>query len=421
MYLDALDPVRTSATQLDVATCQRFAIQGESMLLKTLLEGARPTLTQTQVMDSLVVHNILKDDMMKEHFLKLIDHGHIQIARYQNLKEKNVQGLQAYFLSTLQKGLKEGESFHNYSAFPFLEKMDLTVRRNFQRNIVDAVVNHHYSVKTQDVDAEHVEQMEYYLRDLQQLDWTLRGRFVEMGPFTKGFDNLFLKSFHILKSNGQKNEEVVALCKEMMANCNFQNTRSIYYHALETVSPHFSLESKKVVKGLIDMCYNESIASTMSDSKYNISFEAGAEELIQCLEDKVVPLNKEEVLLIPTNDAKYFTWESLADLFIEVEQLQLDKKISRLEALEQYKRQNSIQKPALKFAKYLTLGLAPSLLPLGTGIVEIITTGINLIAGDMVSEKLKKPSQREVLGEIQTYKEKQKVAEKAIKFTSVSN
>lgn len=80
MYLDALDPVRTSATQLDEATCQSFRVQGESILLKTLLEGARPIVTQTQIMDSLVIHTILEDDEMKNHFLQLIDHGHIQLS-----------------------------------------------------------------------------------------------------------------------------------------------------------------------------------------------------------------------------------------------------------------------------------------------------------------------------------------------------
>lgn len=421
MYLDALDPVRTSKSQLDEATCQSFRVQGESILLKTLLEGARPIVTQTQIMDSLVIHTILEDDVMKNHFLQLIDHGHIQIARYPNLKAKNVQGLQAYFLSTLQKGLKDGESFHNYSAFPFLEELSLDERRKFQQDIIDAVSNQHFSFKSDYVKAEHIEQLEAYLRNLHQFDWTLRGRFTEMGPFTKGFDDLFLKGYHTLKSHEHENEEVVALCQEMMAHRTFQNTRSIYYHALDAISPHYSIESKKMVKGLIDMCYNESIASTLPDNKYNMSFETGAEELILCLEGKQEPLHKEGVLLIPSKDKDYFTWESLADLLVEVENLQLTKKITRLEALEEYKRQNSIRKPALKLAKYAALGLAPSLIPLGTGIVEIVTTGLNLIAGDMISEKLKKPSQKEVIHEFQKYREKQKVAEKAISFTSVSN
>lgn len=421
MYLDALDPVRTSTSQLDKATCQSFRVQGESILLKTLLEGARPIVTQTQIMDSLVIHNVLEDEMTKKHFLQLIDHGHIQIARYPNLKEKNVQGLQAYFLSTLQKGLKEGESFHNYSAFPFLENLSVDVRRKFQQDIIDAVSNHHFSFKSDYVEHENINQMEKYLRNLQQVDWTLRGRFTEMGPFTKGFDDLFLRGFHILQSNEHANEEVVALCNEMMAHRTFHNTRSIYYHALEAISPHYSVASKKLVKGLIDMCYNESIASTLPDNKYNMSFESGAEDLILCLEGKQEPLHKEDVLLIPSSDKDYFTWESLTDLLVEVENLQHTKKITRLEALEQYKRQNSIRKSAMKLAKYAALGLAPSLIPLGTGIVEIVTTGLNFIAGDMITEKLKKPSQKEVIQEFQKYREKQKVANQAITFTSVSN
>src|SRR5699024_10945023 len=143
---------------------------------------------------------------------------------------------------------------------------------------------------------------------------------------------------------------------------------------------NFSLEARGFVKGLIDMCYNESIASTIPGSPYKISIEKGAEGLIQCLEHHEKPLDKEEVLLIHKNDAKYFTWESLSYVFREVDQLQRDQNISRIEALEEYKAQNSLQKPVLKFAKYITLGLAPSLLPLGEGIVQIIASGINFIA-----------------------------------------
>lgn len=420
MYLDALDPVRTSETQLDKKTCRNFAIQGESMLVKTLLEGTRPTLTQTQVMDSKVIHNILWDKQMKDHFLSLIDNGHINIAIYKNLKEKRIHGLQSYFLKTLQKGLKEGESFHNYSTLPFLQHLDDDVRRNFHRKVIDAVTNHYYNFQVDGVKSEYVEVMIDYLENLQALDWALRGRFKQMGAFTKGFDDLFIKNYHILKENRQKNDEVVELTKEMITRQSFQNTRSRYYHFLETVGSNFSSESKKLVKGLVDMCYNESIASTIPGSKYNISIEKGAEDLIQCLEHKGEPLNKEEVLLIPKNDAKFFTWESLANVFLEVDILQKEKRLSRLEALEKYKSHNSIQKPAIKFAKYITLGLGPTLLPGGEGIVKIITTGINFIAGDAVSEKFKRPTQKEVLSEIQQYKGKRKITEKAIKFTSVT-
>lgn len=420
MYLDALDPVRTSESQVDKNTSRNFAIQGESMLVKTLLEGARPTLTQTQVMDSKVIHNILSNTEMRDHFLSFISNGHINIAIYKNLKQQGIHGLQSYFLKTLQYGLKEGESFHNYSTLPFLQKLDDNVRKNFHRKIIDAVSNHYYDYTTDGVDSEYVEFMGDYLNNLHLLDLALRGRFTEMGPFTKGFDDLFMQSFHTLKENRQKHDEVVALCKELITRYNFYNTRSRYYHYLDLIGSNFSTEAKGFVKGLVDMCYNESIASTIPGSPYNISIEEGAEGLIQCLENNEKPLAKEEVLLVHKNDAKYFTWESLASLFREVDQIQKEQNISRLEALEEYKAQNSIQKPVLKFAKYITLGLAPSLVPLGEGIVQIITSSINFLAGDFINEKLKRPSPKEVLSEIHNYREKQKVAEQAIKFTSIT-
>lgn len=420
MYLDALDPVRTSESQLDTDTCMNFNVQGESMILKTLLEGERPALTQTQVMDSKVIHNILWEQENRDHFLALISSGHINIAMYENLRAQGIYGLQSYFLKTLENGLIDGESFHNYSMLPFLQDLDDDVRRNFHRKIIDAVTNHYYDFKTDGVSHEYVEFVENYVNNLHSIDWALRGRFKKMGPFTKGFDDLFLQGYYILKENLQEDDEILILCQEMITRYKFYNTRSRYYHYLDLLSKDFSLRAKRIVKSLVDMCYNESIASTMPRSQYNFSIEKGSEDLIKCLEQKEKPLSKEEVLIVPKKDTKYFTWESLAYLFKEVDQIQREHNLSRLEALEDYKARNSLQKPALKIAKYVTLGLAPSLIPYGDGIMQIITFGANLVVGDLINETFKRPSTKEVISEIQDYKEKRKVLEKAIKFTSVT-
>src|SRR5699024_1562619 len=239
-------------------------------------------------------------------------------------KEKGIQGLQSYFLKTLEKGLKEGDSFHNYSALPFLQKLDDKTRREFHRQVIDSVTSHSYSFQNSDVGNDNVDYMKEYLMNLQDIDWALRGRFTEMGAFTKEFDTLFKQNYRILKTNRPKHDEVVALCNEMIIRQDFQNTRSRYYHFLDIIGENYSDESKKLVKGLIDMCYNESIASTISNSNYHFSFEKGSEDLIKCLEEKEKEktLSKEDILLINKKDAQYFTWESIADMLLEVEHLQ---------------------------------------------------------------------------------------------------
>lgn len=418
MYLDALDPVRTSESQLDREKCGQFSTQGQSMLIKTLLEGQAPTLTQTQVMDSKVVHDILWETGMRDHFLSLIKHGHIHVAMYKNLKQERVQGLQSYFLKTLQKGLKDGESFHNYSTLPFMQDLRQDIRQNFQKKIIDAVSNHYFDFQVDGVDPVYVEAMEAYLENLRDIDYALRGQFVEMGAFTKGFDDLVRQGYLILKSNEQANDEVIALCDEMMKH-QFHNTRSAYYNFLDRKKKHFSYQARQLVKGLIDMSYNESVASSIPNNTVNLSLEDHIKSLVHCFEAEEDKVQAEALQIVAHHDSNYLTWESLADMLVEVDHIQKEKQVTRQEALHLYKQKHNAKKPAMKIAKYITLGLGPSLIPLGEGIVQMVATGVNFIAGDFMNEKLKKPSQREIAEDIQSVRTKRKLAKQAIEFTSL--
>lgn len=419
MYLDTLDPVRTSEYQHDIETCQKYAIQGEAMLLKTLLEGNRPTLTQTQVMDSKVIHNILWDPEARDPFLSFIKNGHINVALYKNLKANNIQSLQNYFLQTLQKGLKEDESFHHYSCLPFMQELDDCVRIKFQRKITDALTNNYYNFTVDGVNPKYVEYMEAYVKNLHLLDWELRGQFVGMGPFTKSFDHLFIEGCHILASNELVSEEILQLCEDMLRQQKFHNTRSIYYHFLEEHA-NSTPKAKEFVKNLVDICYNESIASTLPNSECNISIERHLKNLISCTENTGNILSKEKVLLIPKRSEKYFTWEALKFLFQEIDNLQEKKNLSRLEAIEDYRSQTKLQLPVMKTAKYLTVGLATSLIPFGEDLIEIVTNSLGLVTDDVLSEVTKKPSLRDISNEIIQNNEQKVMAKKAHEFTLIT-
>lgn len=419
MYLDALDPVRTSEAQLEQEKCLQFSTQGQSILIKTLLEGKQPTLTQTQVMDSKVVHDILWDPNMRQPFLTLIKQGHIHVAMYKNLKAEKTYGLQSYFLKTLQKGLKDDESFHSYSTLTFLQDLDKEVRKKFQMKVIDAMQNHHFDFHIDGVAKEDVEAMEAYLENLRNIDYALRGKFVEMGAFTKEFDQLVRQSCQLLLQSENKNEEIISLCNQMMRR-QFYNTRSIYYNFLDEMKTHYSAHTIKFLKGLVDMCYNESVASSLPNQPLNISLEEDLSSLIQYFGRQEDNVKGEDLQISTYHDSNYLTWESLKDLLLEVDHLQNEKQMTRIEALQHFKNKYTLQKPAMKIAKYISLGLGPSFIPFGEGIVQVIATGVNFIAGDFINEKLKKPSQSEIFKDIQTAKTKRQLVKDAIHFTSAT-
>lgn len=419
MYLDTLDPVRTSEYQHDIETCQKYAVQGEAMLLKTLLEGNCPVLTQTQVMDSKVIHNILWDKEARDPFLSFIKKGHIHVALYKNLKANNILSLQSYFLKTLQKGLKEGESFHHYSCLPFMQELNDDVRRKFQLKISDALMNNYYNFSTEDVKPEHVEYMEAYVKNLYLLDWELRGRFVEMGPFTKNFDQLFEEKCNLLMNEERADREILGLCKDMLQYGKFHSTRSAYYHFLEA-HDNSTNRVKEFIKSLVDICYNESIASTLPNNKCNISIEQRFKNLTSYTERVGETLSKEEVLIVPRRNVKYFTWDALEHLFDNIDDLQKKRNISRLEAIETYRAQTKLQLPVMKMAKYLTVSLTTSLIPFGDDLIEIVTDGLNFVAEEAIVEATKKPSLRDISDEIIRNTEQRLMAQKAHEFTLIT-
>ncbi len=424
MYLDALDPVRTSNISGDSEKSKLYGIQGEAVLFKTLLEGKKPTLTQTQVMDSTVIHRILeKNSNDKNAFLSLVRNKQINIAMYSQLRENNVYGLKGYFLKTLQKGLKDNENFHHYSYLDFIQKLDKKNRVKFQEKIIDAIIHNHYQVKIDAVDAKDIEKTQLYIHNLSLLDYELRGQFISMGPFRKNFDTLVQKGCYTFLKNEQLSQDVHLLCQNILQHNNFANTRSIYYNFLADYE-NATDEAKALIKSLIDLCYNESIASTLPSHDYSLSFDSHLYELIEHADRSQEPLKKEQVLLVPSNDQSYFTWESINAFFKEIESLQSKHNISRLEAIETYKQQFGIHKPIIKVAQYLTLGLAPNIIPFGeviaNPIIEIVSNSIELVAGDMVEGKLKRPSIQDVAADLAEFKQQKIVAQKAYDFTLIT-
>lgn len=421
MYLDALDPVRTSQYLHDVEMCMQYGVQGETTLLKTLLEGKKPTLTQTQIIDSKVIHNIMDNDANeRDAFLELIRNKQINVAMYPQFQANNIYGLKNYFFKTLQKGLKENESFHHYSSLYFLQELEDNVRRQFQEKMIDAITNHHYQLKVDGVPAEQVEYMQQYIHNLSLLDFELRGQFVTMGAFQKNFDSLVQKGCHSFLKNELLSEDVHLLCRDILQHNHFVNTRSIYYDFLKNYS-NATDEAKTLIKNLVDLSYNESIASTLPNHSCSLSFDSHLDELITHADSKHEPLKKEQILLISRKDESFFTWESLNFFFKEVEALQNKKKISRLEAIEQYQKQFGIHKPIMKTAKYLVLGLVPNIVPFGEAItnpvLEIISNSIESVVGDVVSDTFKNPTLKDVTTYLSEFKTNKAVAQKAYEFT----
>lgn len=421
MYIDAIDPVRTSQSQHSLEKCIQYGIQGETTLLKTLLEGRKPTLTQTQIIDSRVIHNIMEsEDKQRAAFLDLISNNQIQVAMYPNLRENKTLSLTNYFLQTLQKGLKADESFHHYSSLHFMQELEDDVRKAFQKNMIDAITHNHYHFHVDGVPKEQSEYMQLFVHHLSLLDFELRGNFVPMGPFRKDFDSLVKEGCQFFIDSPKLDEDVHLLCRSILKNNHFSNTRSIYYDFLEKYADA-SEQSKELVKQLIDISYNESVASALPSHDCSLSIYQHFQGLIEHAERGSGPLTKEEILLISRKEDHYFTWESIQAFFYEVNRIQQEKNWSRLEAITHYQKQFSIHKPIMKVAKYLTLGLAPSIIPFGGAIadpiIEVFSKSAELVVGDALGDALKRPSIQDVTAELAYMKEQKVIAEKAYSFT----
>lgn len=416
MFLDLLDTIKTSENFHKIDACKANAVQGESMLYYLLLTGQTPTLTQTQAMDSKIIHNILNDGKSRSAFLTLLATGKIQLELYTG---SGARSLQDYFKKSLMYGLNEGTDFFNFSTMPFLEQYDPKIRKNLQANIVSALQDNCYDFKTDGVCAEHIDYLTGIIDDMQDIDRAIRGNCLYCKAYQKNMDDLVWRHCQELMKSEETDTSFLKLCYDIISKYDYGNRRSAYYKYLDILKQDYSNDDIEKMKQLVDNCYNEALASSTNNNACNLNISSKFADLAQPIQQNGNVTKKEIIKIRPSRADQYLTWETLSQIMTEVERIEKVKKLSRTDALTEYKRKQSF-KPIVSTVKYLEIGAVTSLIPGIPDVVEILSDVISGAVSDAVGDKLKKPSLHDITVSAKDGAKKTQIANNAIEFLSMT-
>lgn len=412
MFLDLLDTIKTSENHKTPGECKMNAAIGESMLYYLMLSGEKPILNQTQLMDSSIIHNILRDEKNKKHFLKIIKNGNIKLSLYTG---NGARSLQDYFKKSLTYGIDNETDFFDFSIMPFLKEYDLNVRRNLNKNIISAIEDNSYNFKSDGVKAEHSDYIADIVDGIQDIDKTIRGEYLVGNTYKKNIDDLFKKQCMGIINDENINSEFLEHCQRMLGKTDYKNRRSIYYKYIENMKSDYSNESTEKIRQIVDNCYNEASASLINNNGYSLNFSSNFIDLIKPVQINGNVEEKKIIQFKSSDDDKYLTWEILTDIMEEVESIKNEKKLSQIEALKEYKKKQYL-KPIISVSKYVGVTAMGSVIPAIPGVFEIISN----VFLDGVGEKMRKPSLEEMSGEVKNMRKNIKVVEKTIEFISMS-
>ena len=149
MFLDLFDTVRTSPKVNDLETCENSTTQAEIALFYLMIMGFRPTLTQTQIMDSNTIIKIVRSKY-KDSFLRLLNKGYIRISLY-----PGTNSIQEHFLRAMKMGL-DGSNDFEFSSIPFMSDMMQRDEKHYSQSI-DACINGYYNYQCDGIKPEHSE------------------------------------------------------------------------------------------------------------------------------------------------------------------------------------------------------------------------------------------------------------------------
>lgn len=412
MFLDLLDTIKTSENHNTREDCEINAASGESMLYYLMLSGEKPILNQTQLMDSSIIHNILRDERNKKHFLEIIKNKNINLSLYTG---NGARSLQDYFKKSLTYGLENDTEFFDFSIMPFLKEYDLNVRKNLNKNIISAIEDNSYKFKSDGVKAEHTEYIMDIIDDIQDIDRAIRGEYLVGNTYKKNIDDLFKKQCIGIINDENMDSEFLELCQRMFTKNDYKNRRSIYYKHIENMKINYSKKSTDKIRQVVDNCYNEASASLINNNGYSLNFSSEFADLIKPVQINGNVDTKKIIQLKSSNADRYLTWEILVDIMKEVECIKKEKNLSQTEALNEYKKKQYF-KPIISLSKYVGVTAISSVIPVIPGILEIFSG----VFSDGLGEKMKKPSLGEMVGSVKNMTKNVKIAKKTIEFISMS-
>ena len=410
MFLDLFDTVRTSPKVNDLETCENSTTQAEIALFYLMIMGFRPTLTQTQIMDSNTIIKIVRSKY-KDSFLRLLNKGYIRISLYPGTKS-----IQEHFLRAMKMGLDGSNDFFEFSSIPFMSEYDVERRKALQSKIIDACINGYYNYQCDGIKPEHSEYIGELVQAVIEINTAVKSGYLRGNRPANNLDNAIRETLINLINSEPEDLELKELTKEVL-RYNFGNKRSAYYNFLFN-NKTYAKEKTDKIKTIVDCCYNIIIASSVNDDEGSkLSVSTDCKNLIPYLNlDK--DINIEENKVFQSGKNEYLTWENIERILNEIENIQKKKKCARQEAVMHYKARQS-RAPVTIIGKYI--GISALTMPLQ--FIPVIKDIPELIMGavtDTVTEKLKKPSVADMVSVIKHSKHKVDIANSALEYLSVN-
>lgn len=389
IFLDVFDGTKTSREYYTEEECGNSYVQGESILFYMLMNGRKIMLTQTQIIDSGIIHSILNTPDSKEPFLQFIRERKIEAVLQ---KGQGACSLVGYMKQSLKHGIEDEKERFVFSIFAFMTLLSKEQQQAVHKKAIEAIEQHHYDFSVEGVDKRYTDLVRKAVINLQDIDRAIEGNYAEAGEFKEHMYEIVQRL--PLKQQGTELDPKVAQLWEKIveqSTADKWDSRSKYYGFLKKVEDKYSSKAIAQVRESVNACYHIAIATTLKDSEVSLNFSEKHKDLIQPIRKtkhaagQLMALRRlEDAPQIDGQKQDPLTWTRLSAAIKEVDKIQQSKPgISRSEAIKRSKRMQFI-KPVTMTARYIGTGLASNaLLGAGEGF-ELLWGAVEEVSGDAV-------------------------------------
>ena len=386
MYSDLIDSTKSSKNS------PMPSVKAENFLFQCLLNGNKPTLTLSQAMDSSVILSIAQNSKQGKHFIDAISKGYIRISLF-----GQVESLQGYILKTLKSNVDSEASQFMFSNMPFLyDQYSEVQRKKVFSALMLQIQEGNPSFNSSLVLPEHKDYIEQYIETIRTINFSAKKAYLPATSNTKQLNNIISNRILERQNTLQENRELYKLLNSIRNNAN-SNYRTFYYNLLKQYADYYSPENIQEARELIDFCYNETVASSISDNEpANLNIPNTLSELCAAASgfSGTTSVSKNEIVLTDEN-REYLDWERLLIILSEVESIQQKKACDWQTALNTYYKQQQRLPFVIgtKYASISALTLAISSVPVIGGLLSNFATELiwNSVC-DVLGEVTKKPS-----------------------------
>ena len=311
----------------------------EGMFYSSILSGLHPTLSLNQAVDSPALHEILKNDANSD-FLNLVQNKTIRISRYKPEEDHLKDAIDAYIIPKLA-----GKKYCEFSSLTFLNEDNTKYSEKQKEKILKRLLECYTSsgiimdTAFKDCADEDDRLTLYYWTDnlrrlkdaiaMNYLPWSgavskdtalyeqvMNGIQTSLKYCSDGFCSEELNAFQkylrkaFLKSESMSKEEKVKYLRDL-------SSRSRMYKIIRDLKCDKAENNE--LKALVDLCYNEIVAKSISDTEDDIMVNNCEIQYAEILLESENVLDKDNQRLALAKNAiegehNFLTWADLNDI-----------------------------------------------------------------------------------------------------------